>query len=430
MLTVLWQGPPAPHISSSQRRAERSSDYVYVEHKASPYHSGTLRTSVRGLPEEQREARAARDEARGRLDQNYMMVRAQSRLQESAYDRLSHRSDSRNDLLDTDHSVYEHGLYYQPGQYTGFVRTCDGKFVRTNIPQHDFETLDTNFYRNSSQAQMHGTVRRPSKGRHAHTTAQGQQEYCCPSRDTDPSIRASDQLQQSYATLRGRKWNEKNGRGVGDNYGRVASNFLDDARSVHSLADDFFLPPGASRSHITAKTMSRSTDKSLDSLGMEEEERLPGFQGLASLNLRSDDILATMLKREPPDGKEKPEPPKHQKLETLSRKNSKCDLLEGSLGPAQLPVSSSGSGSGPDSASLMSGSSAGHSLAVLTQPHTPLSKVHSQKHVAIKSSHSHSVKFIFNTIFSPLDCKKPASAVLGAIKKVKKFKLNTLKLPT
>ena len=42
-------------------------------------------------------------------------------------------------------------MYYQPGQYTGFVRTCDGKFVRTNIPQHDFETLDTNFYRNSNQ---------------------------------------------------------------------------------------------------------------------------------------------------------------------------------------------------------------------------------------------------------------------------------------
>ena len=105
---------------------------------------------MRGLPEEAREART-REETRGRLDQNYMMVRAQSRLQESAYDRLSHRSDSRNDLLDTDHSVYEHSMYYQPGQYTGFVRTCDGKFVRTNIPQHDFETLDTNFYRNSNQ---------------------------------------------------------------------------------------------------------------------------------------------------------------------------------------------------------------------------------------------------------------------------------------
>ena len=77
----------------------------------------------------------------------------------------------------------------------------------------------------------------------------------------------------------------------------------------------------------------RSTDKSLDSVGLEDESEnvLQGFSGLglAGLaNLRSDDILATMLKREPPDGKEKPEPPKHQKLENNSRKNSKCDLLE------------------------------------------------------------------------------------------------------
>ena len=67
-----------------------------------------LSYSVRGLP----------DERTGRLDQNYMMVRAQSRLQDG-YDRLSHRSDSRNDLLDTDtagHNIYEHGLYYQPGK--------------------------------------------------------------------------------------------------------------------------------------------------------------------------------------------------------------------------------------------------------------------------------------------------------------------------
>ena len=33
-------------------------------------------------------------------------------------------------------------------------------------------------------------------------------------------LRPSDQLQQSYATLRGRKWSEKNCRGIGDNYGR------------------------------------------------------------------------------------------------------------------------------------------------------------------------------------------------------------------
>ena len=140
---------------------------------------------------------------------------------------------------------------------------------------------------------------------------------------------------------------------------------MEDARSVHSLADDFFLPPGASsRGHNmqASKTISRSTDKSLDSLGLEEEERLPGgLQGqLAGGNLRSDEILATMLKREPPDGKEKPEPPKHQKMETLSRKNSKCDLLENSGGQQQQqgPLGNS-CGSGPDSASLLSGSSAG-----------------------------------------------------------------------
>ena len=150
---------------------------------------------------------------------------------------------------------------------------------------------------------------------------------------------------------------------------------MEDARSVHSLADDFFLPPGASRGHNmqASKTMSRSTDKSLDSLGLEEEERLPGLQGLASGNLRSDEILATMLKREPPDGKEKPEPPKHQKLETLSRKNSKCDLLEngggggGGGGQQQQGPMGNSCGSGPDSASLLSGSSAGIAQKMSTE---------------------------------------------------------------
>merc|ERR1712012_620580 len=39
--------------------------------------------------------------------------------------------------------------------------------------------------------------------------------------------------------------------------------------------------------------------------------------------------MLTLLTREPPDGKEKPEPSKSSllKLETLSRKSSKCDLL-------------------------------------------------------------------------------------------------------
>ena len=87
-------------------------------------------------------------------------------------------------------------------------------------------------------------------------------------------LRPSDQLQQSYATLRGRKWSEKNCRGIGDNYGRhhaaavanVAANltnFTDDARSVQSLADDFILPaPVTSSGHNLTATMSRRSASS------------------------------------------------------------------------------------------------------------------------------------------------------------------------
>ena len=114
---------------------------------------------------------------------------------------------------------------------------------------------------------------------------------------------------------------------------------MEDARSVHSLADDFLLPPpshagsGGSRHH---KTISRSTDKSLDSLGLEDKAAAvsAGAGGGGG---------GLLLKREPPDGKEKPEPPKQQKFETLSRKSSKSDLIEqrsnsGQQPQQQLPV--------------------------------------------------------------------------------------------
>ena len=62
--------------------------------------------------------------------------------------------------------------------------------------------------------------------------------------------------------------------------------------------------------------------------------------------------LATMLKREPPDGKEKPEPPKiGHKPETLSRKNSKSDLIERSA-VGLSDHSGMGGGNGSDSASV------------------------------------------------------------------------------
>ena len=63
----------------------------------------------------------------------------------------------------------------------------------------------------------------------------------------------------------------QNCRGVGDNYGRHAAlnTFTDDARSVHSLADEFLLPVGSAGSRHHAKTISRSTDKSLDAVGLQ-----------------------------------------------------------------------------------------------------------------------------------------------------------------
>ena len=105
-------------------------------------------------------------------------------------------SGSRSDLLDHDHTaaIYEHGLTAYPNNqpYT-FVRMCDGKFVRTAIPLHDFEAVDSasvagiqptsqsGYYRSS----VNHTLRRPSK-RHAVAAAAAaaqaaQDSYaCCP----------------------------------------------------------------------------------------------------------------------------------------------------------------------------------------------------------------------------------------------------------
>ena len=44
----------------SRSRAESRADYAYVEHKSSPYHTGTLRTSVRGLSGQQVEEQQQR----------------------------------------------------------------------------------------------------------------------------------------------------------------------------------------------------------------------------------------------------------------------------------------------------------------------------------------------------------------------------------
>ena len=102
-------------------------------------------------------------------------------LRQQEYEhRMAHHSGSRSDLLDHDHTaaIYEHGLattaYPGNNQPYTFVRMCDGKFVRTAIPLHDFEAVDSasaagiqptsqsGYYRSS----VNHTLRRPSK-RHA-----------------------------------------------------------------------------------------------------------------------------------------------------------------------------------------------------------------------------------------------------------------------
>ena len=68
----------------------------------------------------------------------------------------------------------------------------------------------------------------------------------------------------------------------------------------------------------------RFSDRNLDNLGMSDDDLLIGPSSRTSA-----EEMLTLLTREPPDGKEKPEPSKSSllKLETLSRKSSKCDLL-------------------------------------------------------------------------------------------------------
>ena len=66
-----------------------------------------------------------------------------------------------------------------------------------------------------------------------------------------------------------------------------------------------------------------------DNLGLSDEDLL------IESNRTSAEEMLTLLTREPPDGKEKPEPSKSTLLKmesTLSRKSSKCDLLASSAG--------------------------------------------------------------------------------------------------
>ena len=373
----------SPHVSTTSR-SRGSRDY-YLESKASPYHHSSSAGSSRssGIRSSQGGTSAERQ------DPNYAILRQRHQQAAAAaaaaanaaavaaaaaeYEhRLTHHSGSRSDLLEHDHNavMYEHGLssasaYGVPPQtqYT-FVRMCDGKFVRTAIPLHDFDSLEGSGYYRMAASSVNHTLRRPTK-RHSSAAASalaaaaaaaagGNDSYaCCPRVDDLSRSRAAP---ATYATLRGQKWahRQKSGCGVGDNYGRSGGiSYHDESRSV---TDDFLalprapgdlhhLPPPSNVGLSMASSkivkglsgnvmLSRSTDRNLDNLGLDDDEEEDDLDDEDDddddlFPVRTSDEALSLLTREPPDGKEKPEPSKTSmhKMETLSRKSSKCDLI-------------------------------------------------------------------------------------------------------
>ena len=450
----------SPHVSTSSNGSGRSRRSVPTEYyidgsggkTASPYHGATSSGggARRSSERQHRDPDAAN---------NYMILRQAQRHQQAAalaqaaaaeYEhRMQHHSGSRSDLLEHDHNaIYEmsQSPHYSsvvsaqptsvvppppgPNQYS-FVRTCDGKFVRTAIPMHEFDALvdsvnaaaaasgssgnasERNYYRSSANH----TLRRPSK-RHSQAVASSTDAYsCCPPQSRDElfsdgggGVRSDKPSYNSYATLRGKKWTEKHAnRGdCGDNFGRnhgvhssrgnhtsmTSSTYLDtDSRSIASFTDDF-MPSHHRGQHLqqigpissipmSRSILSRSTDRNLDNLGLDDiadyhggHHQLPPphlpHHNLLTINSAGIPIRGTndvdvlsLLTREPPDGKEKPEPATGKssmhKLEanssginTLSRKSSKCDLFSSTT---------NGSGSNSTSglgSSITTGSSMAH----------------------------------------------------------------------
>ena len=373
----------SPHVNTASRN--RSGRDYYLESKASPYHHSNTGTSSRNPGIRSGPVSSSSE----RQDPNYAILRQRQQQAANAaavaaaaaeYEhRLTHHSGSRSDLLEHDHNavMYEHGLasgspYGVPPQtqYT-FVRMCDGKFVRTAIPLHDFDSLEGSGYYRMAASSVNHTLRRPTK-RHSSATATalaaaaaasagpGDNYACCPR--VDDISRNSRAAPATYATLRGQKWahRQKSGCGVGDNYGRSGGlSYHDDSRSI---TDDFLaLPRGSSELHhipppsnvglnMTSSKMgvvksmggnvmlSRSTDRNLDNLGLEAEDEDEDDLDEEDEDdddlfpVRTSDEALSLLTREPPDGKEKPEPSKTSlhKMETLSRKSSKCDLIPSS----------------------------------------------------------------------------------------------------
>ena len=351
--------------------------------KSSPYHHAAARVAA---------AAAARGDPAQHPDY-YRQQQPRHHLQQQQYEAeqygMQHISDSRSDLLDHDHNA----IYNFGSATTGFI-SCDGKFIPIPLPpntthaQQSYEIVPSAAdYRRA--AATHSTLGRRSK-RSSLATDSGYGS-CCPrdahgGRNGRGSGSSGSSAAPMYATLRMRA--KKDGRhgasngggagaagsGVGDNYGRnqfaaAASVYADDSRSLAGFTDDDFLLPPPHGHHeallVTpggggggARIMSRSTDRNLHhhhhhphgDLGGGEDDSLQvmaaatGMAGPVRLASTASDQF--LHEREPPDGKEKPEPACKTGKEggggmaTLSRKSSKSDILDPRQ-PGPQPTSSS-----------------------------------------------------------------------------------------
>ena len=385
--TAGYQSPHVTQGGSRVRSGQRESYYLEdgrgSRNKSSPYHHAAARVAA---------AAAARDPQQPDFYRQQQQRHHLQQQYEAEQFGLQHISDSRSDLLEHDHNA----IYNFGNATTGFI-SCDGKFIPIPLPpaaasaaaaqSYDIVPSAADYRR---AAATHGTLGRRSKRSSLSTDSGGGYGSCCP-RDAHGgrSGRSSGvgSAAPMYATLRMRP--KKDGRqgagsggssgggggggggGVGDNYGRnqfaATSVYADDSRSLAGFTDDDFLLPPPPHGHheallVTpgggsggARIMSRSTDRNLHHHhhhhhqhelsggggGAIDDDPLQ-LMGNAAAAMQPMHLASTsdqfLHEREPPDGKEKPEPACKaggQKMEgnagamaTLSRKSSKCDLLD------------------------------------------------------------------------------------------------------
>ena len=310
----------------------------------------------------------------------------QQQYETADFDLLQHHSGSRSDLLEHDHNA----LYSPYGGVSEVFVSCDGKFMQYPPPPSVQQASATTGFGGAGGVSpdyrrqgMSSTLRRP-KSREVSVASSSSAAYSC-CRDDQMGTMGGGGGRRSlatnadiYSTMRMSRPKHKDRSGSGGHHHHHHHHhqysIYDDSRSLGgAFTDDYPLtsaasglaPPSTMAAYAQQqhqhqhhpRLMSRSTDRNLDN--MSDDDMLLG-------NVTH--FLTTTAEREPPDGKEKPDQPASTKssllkLEaSLSRKSSKCDLLEMQQQTASVSSSRSNNGANPVSAATNSSSSEAASI--------------------------------------------------------------------